>query len=539
MRILIISLYIISLTFHSCNNSEKTSINQIDEVLDEERPEEAIEDNIPAMLVIEGRDIWIRDEPSTGNVIMKLNTGDTCEVLEKGGSEAIRGMRDYWYKIRHKGKVGWVYGYQSSVRQGSSLLILAIITNDIDKVKELIKKGHGINANCGNGEEFSLPLHKAVAKGKLEIVKILLENGADVNMECSYFKEIIVSGIAKELKTEKNAIDLAIEYGREQILKLLLENSRLEPDPDSDALYYSIIDDKTEIAKILIEAGIGMEYFVEDGGALIVAIQNGYYNLVKLMLIKKAHHNLNGGKYPPIVVAAINNKFEILNLLLDYGVKVDVTTPWNYTALMAACNNGNRKIVDLLLKYNADVNQSDLPSDSWADGPSNSPLSYAAGSGDFEIVKILIEKDADVNSGNVIITKPVGGALKYPQILDFLLKNGADPNFVNSEYYLKFWNLYSFLNEASSKGYIEAVKLLLQYGADINFIAHIRTPNDRKSYDGSSLILAVSSGHNDIVEILLKKGADKNLKNSKGKTALDIAKENGNDDLINLLKNSN
>lgn len=67
-------------------------------------------------LSIVGENIWVRSSPSTGDVVMKLNTGDKCEILEKGKFEEIRDMYDFWYKIRFNGQVGWVYGSQTNLK---------------------------------------------------------------------------------------------------------------------------------------------------------------------------------------------------------------------------------------------------------------------------------------------------------------------------------------------------------------------------------------------------------------------------------------
>jgi len=75
-----------------------------------------ITEDVPESLLIIGNDIWVREIPSTGKVVMKLNDGDLCEVLEKGKYEEIRGMKDYWYKIRFNEKEGWVFGSQTSIK---------------------------------------------------------------------------------------------------------------------------------------------------------------------------------------------------------------------------------------------------------------------------------------------------------------------------------------------------------------------------------------------------------------------------------------
>lgn len=70
-------------------------------------------------LFIEGQNIWIRSKPSTGKVVMKLNTGDKCKILEKGKQETIMGVTDFWYKIEFNGKAGWVFGSQTSMKADS------------------------------------------------------------------------------------------------------------------------------------------------------------------------------------------------------------------------------------------------------------------------------------------------------------------------------------------------------------------------------------------------------------------------------------
>lgn len=73
-------------------------------------------------LTIEGKDIWIRNKPETGNVIMKLNTGDKCILLEKGKEQNIRGHIDFWYKIIYRDTEGWVFGSQTSLKSGKVVL---------------------------------------------------------------------------------------------------------------------------------------------------------------------------------------------------------------------------------------------------------------------------------------------------------------------------------------------------------------------------------------------------------------------------------
>lgn len=72
------------------------------------------------------------------------------------------------------------------------------------------------------------------------------------------------------------------------------------------------------------------------------------------------------------------------------------------------------------------------------------------------------------------------------------------------------------------------VKLLLEIG---------KMPPDEKNNNGETCLMAASKGgHTEVVKILLENGANKDLKDNNGKSALNFAQENNRQDLIVLLK---
>ena len=76
-----------------------------------------------------------------------------------------------------------------------------------------------------------------------------------------------------------------------------------------------------------------------------------------------------------------------------------------------------------------------------------------------------------------------------------------------------------------------SVKALLENGADVNQLIG--------QNELSSLMLAIAYKRDDIVPLLLKKGADLNLKSKQGFTALSIAKKIGNKKAQRLLSKEN
>ena len=117
-----ISLLMTGITLNSCSgkkkDAEKSKNDSLDSVKVVVDSLKKIEDAKPKMLVIVGTNVNLRVEPNLKAVrIRQLKTNDTCEILEKGKQETIDGTTDFWYKIKHKTKEGWIFGAFTSVKQ--------------------------------------------------------------------------------------------------------------------------------------------------------------------------------------------------------------------------------------------------------------------------------------------------------------------------------------------------------------------------------------------------------------------------------------
>jgi ankyrin repeat protein len=84
------------------------------------------------------------------------------------------------------------------------------------------------------------------------------------------------------------------------------------------------------------------------------------------------------------------------------------------------------------------------------------------------------------------------------------------------------------LLKAANQGHVQGVRELLTNGADVNLA---------NNNGATALMIAAESGHKDIVELLLGKGADVNKPTTDGWTALMIAAQNGHKDIVELLVN--
>jgi ankyrin repeat protein len=85
------------------------------------------------------------------------------------------------------------------------------------------------------------------------------------------------------------------------------------------------------------------------------------------------------------------------------------------------------------------------------------------------------------------------------------------------------------LFDAIELGDLESAKIYWSEDIEIDY---------QEKGGNSMLMLAVSYGFKDVVEFLLSKQPNLNLKNDQGQTAADIAKEKGYDQILNLIKKS-
>jgi hypothetical protein len=114
--------------------------------------------------------------------------------------------------------------------------------SDVEIVRALLKAGANVN---GRQDSRSMtPLSHAVGRGHIQMVKLLLEAGADVNISSS----------------EQTPLHLALEYRRIEIARLLIEagadlNARDDRDRTPLAIIRTWVEPDEEIISLLLERG--------------------------------------------------------------------------------------------------------------------------------------------------------------------------------------------------------------------------------------------------------------------------------------------
>ena len=107
------------------------------------------------------------------------------------------------------------------------------------------------------------------------------------------------------------------------------------------------------------------------------------------------------------------------------------------------------------------------------------------------------------------------------EIAEMLLQKGADPNVYDD------MGIAPIIG-AARQNQSEIIEMLIKNKANVNISS--------KNGEETALHYAAEYNSGDAAKILLANGADKNAKNSSGKTPLDVAKEKKSDKVIDLLK---
>ena len=183
------------------------------------------------------------------------------------------------------------------------------------------------------------------------------------------------------------------------------------------------------------------------------------------------------------------------------GVAWDLVTATDYEAI---------PVIEKLLDEGADVNMT----------RQRTALHAAAASGNLAIVDLLLEHGADVNLQDIHGRIPLFVALAehHPEVATRLSEEPTDVSVRTSDG-------STLLIEAVRAERTNLVRWALEQGSDVNAIR----PEKKHA---TALMTAAAKGDPVIVQLLLAAGADPDLPNHKGQTALDLAKGDEVRDLL-------
>jgi ankyrin repeat protein len=435
------------------------------------------------------------------------------------------------------------------------------------KVAEfLLANGAAVSKDGGNGT----PLHAAAGSGHKEMIDLLLNHGANVNAGApgrdtplhlaahEGLKTICEVLIAHKADVDARAnhnytpLHYAAQKGFRSIVELLLAHGADVNASDSDqatALFFAIQKRQVEIAKVLLSNKADPN-LARSGGMtpLHLAAQEGPLAIVQLLLTNHANVNVkdNSGDTPLHVVAS-SGQPGVIEALLAYKADINAKNREGATPLIRAMAQKQWSAAKLLITSKADLNFSCSPAISNVRQSDFFPIHVAMYVGSDELLELLLKNGADPNAHTNQTTAPLHWTINSGRTdwADLLLKYKADPNLRSHGFPL--------LIIAINQRRVEIVRALLEHGADPNepdpdgrtplivavafnpsttpkeiveaLLEHKADVNVRWSGTGdTALHITVANGRRDIVDLLLAHGADPNLTNNEGKTPLALTK---------------
>jgi ankyrin repeat protein len=313
--------------------------------------------------------------------------------------------------------------YRHLVGRGAYVDIgMAAAKGDMERVRELLDQDLRLANRLSDYNSYYLgcgaPIKNAAAGGHLEIVKLLLERGADPNLP--------EEGIA----------------------------------PRGHALYSAVYNGHHEIAKLLLEHGAYPNPEVESSAdAVFIAIMNGDLRMVDLLASYGAVWNIpvTKGRAFTYEEMAARLPARSVVVLAHYGdvqtaaslFATDPALADDPEALKSAAGNGHEEFVRLMLRYQPELAKHitvsrprDLAKLLFEHGmdPNRpnwlriTPLHQFAERGDIESAALFIDHGADLNARDEeFCSTPLGWAARcgHPRMVEYLLRRGAMPRLLD------------------------------------------------------------------------------------------------------------
>lgn len=325
--------------------------------------------------------------------------------------------------------------------KGLTPLFCALLNGHVDIVKYLIEHGADVNAKDEHGWTL---LHFAVAKDNADAMEYLINHGADVNARDD-------AGLAPLHYVESvEAVERLTKHGADVNLR---DNKGLTP------LFDAVFNERADIAESLIKHGADVN--AKDSA-----------NFAPLHYVTDA---------------------DTVKCLADNGADINIKDDYEWTPLHFAVSKDYSDVIDSLIAHGADIHAKDKNG--------FSPLSYALRDDYLMATKCITDHctDADLDeffggewscfdTNHVLFAALCGDNMR---LVKYFVERGA--------------NRAETLFLATSLENQDAVKYLVEEkGTDVT----------------EAMYAAIATGNIDLIKYFVEHGADINMKDDDGKTLL-------------------
>ena len=359
----------------------------------------------------------------------------------------------------------------------------------VEIVRELLKADHECNIRS---KQALTPLHLAAKEGYVSVVKELLQRNADPNVaDGKKSSPLHAASIAGNLAMVKALVSFGAHISRS-------DDNQVSP------LHHAARYGHVDIVRLFLEAGADLEAINASGQTpLHVAVSQRYSEVVAALLAKNANPDTRGRQgWTALHYAVSGKKIEtrIMIQILRGSADVHASNDGGSTALFLAAESGSEAAVKILLDAGSKANAKNAAN--------STPIHRAAQEGYLAVVKLLMEAGANPLAKKRHGITPLQLALENSHFdVAAQLLEPVDSELPSIDDYEE--TLYSL----ARVGYEEGIKKALSYS-----LRNLERGDPK--YNQSPLSHAAENGHERVVQILLDKGAEPNLADKSGRTAL-------------------
>ncbi|WP_304235134.1 ankyrin repeat domain-containing protein [Jiulongibacter sediminis] len=379
--------------------------------------------------------------------------------------------------------------------------LLAIMAdNDYDVIKHILDKpGIDVNVNTHHSQNY---LMWTTMKGNLPVMELLVEKGSRTDIINSHGQSLLMH--AAMAKPDKAVYDFCIANGGDIVN---------DKDEQGRNVMLSAVSGLTDVSFLdyFLSKGLSLNDTDKDGNGLFhYAVPAGNVSLLKGLVAKGVSVKPNKLGENAFAFVGRGRGAKLSVELLEYlkGLGLDPTLPnaqGRTLAHTAAQAGASEEIFKFLEDNNIDLGK--------PDDNDNTPLMAAASRGNVELLKRLLESNS-VNFVNREGESALVNAVAYnsPEAVNLLLEAGSDVGIMSKG----GDDLYGVLIESYRKGRnsIERVTELISLLEDNGL---------QMPLDGSLLHKAFKKDDEELLNLLIEKGIDINAKDKDGNTILHYA----------------
>ncbi|XP_061730024.1 serine/threonine-protein phosphatase 6 regulatory ankyrin repeat subunit B isoform X2 [Cydia pomonella] len=415
----------------------------------------------------------------------------------------------------------------SKARNGRTALHLAAMNGYAHLVKFLIRD-HNAMIDVLTLKKQT-PLHLAAASGQIEVCKLLLELGANIDATDELgqkpihaaaqnnYSEVVQLFLQQHpnlvmatTKDGNTCAHIAAIQGSVKVIEELMKFDRTgvisarNKLNDSTPLQLAAEGGHADVVRVLVRAGASCTDENRAGlTAVHLAAEHGHTNVLDVMrstnTLRISSKKLG---LTPLHIAAYYGQAETVRELLSHvpgTVKSEAPTGVSLvpvlgsesglTPLHLAAYNGNENVVRLLL------NSAGVQVDAASTENGYNPLHLACFGGHMSIVGLLLSRSAELLQSTDRHGKTglhIASTHGHYQMVEVLLGQGAEINATDK-------NGWTPLHCAAKAGHLNVVKLLCESGA---------SPKSETNLNCAPIWFAASENHNDVLEYLLHKEHD-------------------------------